>query len=122
MKIPEIVYEIRNLARKETDPVKKDLFFQSAKALEILGNMAKISDLAVAEYRASNKPSQTDEEGVESYNINEVTLQMLEEHLETLINYSFLSTDDRWPYGNNEILKFTPKYLKSQIVKDSNME
>jgi hypothetical protein len=84
--------------------------------------MAKISDLAVAEYRASNKPSQTDEEGVESYNINEVTLQMLEEHLETLINYSFLSTDDRWPYGNNEILKFTPKYLKSQIVKDSNME
>jgi hypothetical protein len=51
MKIPELVYEIRNLARKEEDPVKKDLFFQCAKSLEVLGNLAKVSDLAVAEYK-----------------------------------------------------------------------
>jgi hypothetical protein len=53
MKIPELVYEIRNLARKEEDPVKKDLFYQCAKSLEILGNLAKISDLAVAEHNAA---------------------------------------------------------------------
>jgi hypothetical protein len=48
MKIPELVYEIRNLARKEEDPVKKDLFYQCAKSMEILGNLAKIGDLIVA--------------------------------------------------------------------------
>lgn len=118
MKIPELVYEIRNLARKEEDPVKKDLFFQSAKALEILGNLGKITDLIVAEYQTNKN----NEEEKEKYYISETSLQMLEEHLSSLIHYQFLDKNDRWPYGNIEITKFVPKYLKDQSVKDSNIE
>ena len=63
MKIPELVYEVRNLARKEEDPVRKDLFYQCAKALEILGNAAKVGDLIVAEHNAATAPAvNTDEE------------------------------------------------------------
>jgi|688.fasta_scaffold992951_2 hypothetical protein len=122
MKIPELVYEIRNLARKEEDPVKKDLFFQCAKSLEVLGNLAKISDLAVAEYKNCKEVNPIELDGNFKYYVDQVTLDMLDEHIDALIHYGFLSNDDRWPYGNNEIVKFTPKYLKSQIVKDSSIE
>jgi hypothetical protein len=122
MKIPELVYEIRNLARKEEDPIKKDLFFQCAKSLEVLGNLAKVSDLAVAEYKKCQDINPIELDGNFKYYIDQVTLDMLDEHVDALIHYGFLSNDDRWPYGNNEIVKFTPKYLKSQIVKDSSIE
>jgi hypothetical protein len=122
MKIPELVYEIRNLARKEEDPVKKDLFFQCAKSLEVLGNIAKVSDLAVAEYKNCKEISPIELDGNFKHYIDQVTLDMLDEHVDALIHYGFMSKDDRWPYGNNEIVKFTPKYLKSQIVKDSSIE
>jgi|GEM_PF-1672066 len=122
MKIPELVYEIRNLARKEEDPVKKDLFFQCAKSMEILGNLAKIADLGVAEYKNSKDLNTIELDGNIKHYIDEITLEMLDEHIDALVHYKFISKDDRWPYGNEEIIKFTPKYLKSQIVKDSNME
>ena len=122
MKIPELVYEIRNLARKEEDPVKKDLFFQCAKSLEILGNLAKISDLAVAEYKHSKDLNTIELDGNTKHYIDEVTLNTLDEHIDALLYYKFLSKDDRWPYGNTQMCKFTPKYLKSQIVNDSNIE
>lgn len=122
MKIPELVYEVRTVARKEEDPIKKDLFFQTAKALEILGNLAKVSDLIVAECKNSEKSPKPIESEVEYKKITETSLEMLDEHISALIWYKFMSDDDRWPYGNCEILKFTPKYLKSQIVKDSNIE
>lgn len=122
MKISELVYEVRTLARKEEDPVKKDLLFQSAKALEILGNIAKISDLIVAEYKTAEKPATIDETGEEGYSINEMGLQMLDEHIEALLFYKFIIKDDRWPYGLENVHKFIPQYLKSHIVKDSNIE
>jgi hypothetical protein len=122
MKIPELVYEIRNLARKEEDPLKKDLFFQCAKSLEILGNLAKVADIGVAEYKNSKDLNTIELDGNIKHYIDEVTLDMLDEHIDALVHYKFISLDDRWPYGNNEIVKFTPKYLKSQIVKDSNTE
>lgn len=122
MKIPELVYEVRNLARKEEDPVKKDLFFQCAKSLEILGNLAKVADLGVAEYKSCKDINTIElDENIKHY-IDEVTLDMLDEHIDALVHYKFISHDDRWPYGNDEIVKFTPKYLKSQIIKDSNTE
>jgi capsule polysaccharide export protein KpsE/RkpR len=49
MRIQEMCYELRSLARKEEDLPKKDLYYQSAKALEILSNMIKMGDLIVAE-------------------------------------------------------------------------
>lgn len=122
MKIPELVYEVRNLARKEEDPVKKDLFFQCAKSLEILGNLAKVADLGVAEYKSCKDINTIELDGNIKHYIDEVTLDMLDEHIDALVHYKFISDDDRWPYGNNEIVKFTPKYLKSQIIKDSNTE
>ena len=122
MKIPELVYEIRNLARKEEDPVKKDLFFQCAKSLEVLGNLAKVSDLAVAEYKNCKDLNSIELDGNFKHYIDQVTLDMLDEHVDALIHYGFMSKHDRWPYGNEEIVKFTPKYLKSQIVKDSSIE
>ena len=121
MKIPELVYEIRNLARKEEDPVKKDLFFQCAKSLEILGNIAKISDLAVAEHASAETPSIQDEENIK-WNVDDVTLKMLDEHIDALVHYGFMSKEDRWPYGETNITKFVSKYLKSQIINDSKTE
>jgi hypothetical protein len=121
MKIPELVYEIRNLARKEEDPVKKDLFYQCAKSMEILGNIAKIGDLIVAEQNGSTGPiTNTDDEI--KWAIDDESLQMMEEHIETLVHYNFMGKNDRWPYDNQNIKLFVPKYLKSQIVNDSNIE
>ncbi len=121
MKIPELVYEVRNLARKEEDPVKRDLFYQCAKSLEILGNIAKIADLAVAEHNAAEAPAQNRDDEVK-WCIDDVTLKMLDEHLDALVHYKFLAEDDRWPYGDQPFKKFVSKYLKSQIVNDSNIE
>lgn len=121
MKIPELVYEIRNLARKEEDPAKKDLFYQCAKSMEILGNIAKVADLAVAEHKSADKPS-VEEETCIKWNIDEVTLKMLDEHIDALVHYKFMDKDDRWPYANDNLNKFIPQYLKSQILKDSNIE
>lgn len=121
MKISELVYEIRSLARKEEDPVKKDLFYQCAKSMEILGNIAKVADLAVAEHKAAEKPAvETDSEI--KWNIDDVTLKMLEEHIDALVHYSFMEENDRWPYGNTDFTKFISQYLKSQIVNDSRTE
>ena len=121
MKIPELVYEVRTLARKEEDPVKRDLFYQCAKSLEILGNVAKISDLAVAEHNAPSTISINDEDTIR-WAIDDTTLKMLEEHLEALVHYGFMDKDDRWPYGDQPFVNFVSKYLKSQIVNDSNIE
>jgi len=121
MKISELVYEIRNLARKEEDPVKKDLFYQCAKSLEILGNIAKIADLAVAEHNAAESPSINEEEIIK-WNIDDVTLKMLDEHIDALVHYGFMTKDDRWPYGEQPFTKFVSRYLKSQIVNDSSIE
>lgn len=121
MKIPELVYEVRTLARKEEDPVKRDLFYQCAKSLEILGNIAKIADLAVAEQSSAEKPH-IDQDGNEKYYVDSQTLNMLNEHIDALIHYGFMEKDDRWPYSNDGIKLFVSKYFKSQIVKDSNTE
>jgi len=121
MKIPELVYEIRNLARKEEDPVKKDLFYQCAKSMEILGNIAKIGDLIVAEQNGSTGPIKNTDEEIK-WAIDDESLQMMEEHIQTLVHYNFMGKNDRWPYDNQNIKLFVPKYLKSQIVNDSNIE
>ena len=121
MKIPELVYEIRNLARKEEDPVKKDLFYQCAKAMEILGNVAKVADLAVAEHNAAESPALENEESIK-WNVDDVTLKMLEEHIDALVHYAFMDQEDRWPYANEGFTKFTSQYLKSQRVNDSKIE
>ena len=121
MKIPELVYEVRTLARKEEDPVKRDLFYQCAKSLEILGNIAKISDLAVAEHNSPTSISINDEDTTR-WAIDDITLKMLEEHLEALVHYGFMDKYDRWPYGDQPLVNFVSKYLKSQIVNDSNIE
>jgi len=121
MKIPELVYEIRNLARKEEDPVKKDLFFQCAKSLEILGNIAKIGDLIVAEQNANENPCLEKDTGIK-WPIDEESLKMMEEHIEALVHYGFMEENDRWPYDNVDMKLFVAKYLKSQSVNDSKME
>jgi len=121
MKIPELVYEIRNLARKEEDPVKKDLFYQCAKSMEILGNIAKIGDLIVAEQNGSTGPVKNTDEEIK-WAIDDESLKMMEEHIESLVHYNFMGKNDRWPYDNQNIKLFVAKYLKSQIVNDSNIE
>lgn len=121
MKIPELVYEIRNLARKEEDPSKKDLFYQCAKSLEILGNLAKVGDLLVAEQNGSTGPvvNTTDEI---KWAVDDESLKMMEEHVDALVYYGFMDEKDRWPYDNDIIKTFVPKYLKSHIVNDTKAE
>jgi hypothetical protein len=121
MKIPELVYEIRNLARKEEDLSKKDLFYQCAKSLEILGNVAKIGDLLVAEQNGSTGPVINTDEEIK-WAVDDESLKMMEEHIEALVHYGFMNNNDRWPYDNVNIKSFVAKYLKSHIVKDSKTE
>ena len=121
MKIPELVYEIRNLARKEEDPIKKDLFYQCAKSMEILGNLAKIGDLIVAEQNGSTGPIKNTEDEIK-WAIDDESLRMMDDHIESLIHYNFMDKNDRWPYDNENIKLFVSKYLKSQIVNDSSTE
>jgi len=121
MKIPELVYEIRNLARKEEDLSKKDLFYQCAKSLEILGNIAKIGDLMVAEHNAALKPC-IDNDIEKKWPIDDESLKMMEEHIKSLVHYKFLDKTDRWPYDNVDIKLFVSKYLESHAEKDSNTE
>jgi hypothetical protein len=121
MKIPELVYEIRNLARKEEDPSKKDLFYQCAKAMEILGNVAKVGDLIVAEHNAATSPAVNTDAEIK-WNIDDESLKMMEEHIEALVHYGFMEQNDRWPYDNADIKLFVSKYLKSQSVNDSSIE
>jgi len=121
MKIPELVYEIRNLARKEEDLLKKDLFYQCAKSLEILGNIAKIGDLMVAEHNAALKPC-IDNDIEKKWPIDDETLKMMEEHIKSLVYYKFLDKTDRWPYDNVDIKLFVSKYLQSHAEKESNTE
>ncbi len=109
MKISELVYEIRNLARKEEDPLDKDLFYQCAKSLEILGNLAKIADLAVAEHNAADAPAINEEDNVK-WNIDDTTLKMLSDHLDSLVHYKFIDENDRWPYGDQPFKKFVNEH------------
>jgi hypothetical protein len=121
MKISELVYEVRKLARKEEDPINKDLFYQCAKSLEILGNLAKISDLAVAEHNAADEPS-IDYDGDLKWNVDDVTLSMMDEHIDDLIQHGFMDSIDRWPYGEQPFTKFVAKYAQSHFIKDSKTE
>lgn len=121
MKIPELVYEIRNLARKEEDPIKKDLFYQCAKSMEILGNIAKIGDLIVAEQSGSTGPVKNTTDEIK-WAIDDESIRMMEEYIDALVHYKFMDQNDRWPYDNEDIKLFVAKYLKSHIVKDSNIE
>lgn len=109
MKIHELVYEIRSLARKEEDPIKRDLFYQCAKSMEILGNLAKIGDLAVAEHKAADGPVSIEDDQVK-WAIDDTTLKMMNDHLSALVFYGFLSQSDRWPYGENIFGKFVGHY------------
>jgi hypothetical protein len=89
--------------------------------MEILGNLAKISDLAVAEHNAAESPAVNEDDNIK-WNVDDVTLKMLEEYIDALVHYGFMDKNDRWPYGDQPFTKFVSKYLKSQIVNDFNTE
>jgi hypothetical protein len=118
MKISELVYEIRSLARKETDPLKKDLFFQCAKALEVCGNLAKVADLVVAEHYTTLKPAVNELDEIK-WPIDEVTIKGLEDHLNELERCSMLEKNDRWPYGADIFSKFTVPVAIEHLQKES---
>lgn len=118
MKISELVYEIRSLARKETDPLKKDLFFQCAKALDVSGNLAKIADLVVAEHYTTPTPSVNTSDEIK-WPIDEVTIKALEDHLNELERCDMLEKNDRWPYGADIFAKFTVPVAIEHLQKES---
>jgi hypothetical protein len=118
MKISELVYEIRSLARKETDLLNKDLFFQCAKALEVCGNMAKVADLVVAEHYISSAPCVNNPEEIK-WPVDEVTIKGLEDHLKELERCGFMDKEDRWPYGADIFTKFTAPAAIEHLQNES---
>lgn len=101
MKISDLVYEIRTVARHEEDPALKDLFHRCANTLTILGNMAKIADFTVA----SQKNLQ-------------IYTETLDFHLNQLVKDGLMDSLDRYPYENDSL---NPT-LDPQPVKDSKTE
>lgn len=95
MKIPELTYEIRSLARKEEDPSRKDLFYQVAGLLEFTDDLVKQCDLAVCEgLKSGTGPIEID--GETKYPINEEVLGMIEDHLVELIQKGYIKKEERW--------------------------
>jgi hypothetical protein len=89
--------------------------------MEILGNIAKIGDLIVAEQNGSTGPIKNTEDEIK-WAIDDESIQMMEEHIAALVHYNFMGKNDRWPYDNEDIKLFVAKYLKSHIVNDTNVE
>jgi hypothetical protein len=101
MRIQEMCYELRNLARKEEDLPKKDLYYQSAKALETLSNMVKMGDLIVAEMeickknpdkcRACDWQSETPKE----WPISEEPIKMIDDFIKELAVFQYIDLKTR---------------------------
>lgn len=95
MKIPELTYEIRSLARKEQDPSRKDLFYQIASVLEYTDDLVKQCDLAVCEgLKSGTGPIEMN--GETKYPINQEVLNMMEDFIIELIQKGYLLNQDRW--------------------------
>jgi hypothetical protein len=95
MKIPELTYEIRSLARKEQDPSRKDLFYQVASLLEYTDDLVKQCDLAVCEgLKSSTGP--IEENGETKYPVNEQVLGMMDDFIHELVQRGYVSEKERW--------------------------
>jgi len=95
MKIPELTYEIRLLARKEEDLLKKDLFYQVASVLEYTDDLVKQCDLAVSEsLKSGTGPIEMN--GEIKYPINQEVLGMMDDFLLELVQKGYLLHNDRW--------------------------
>ncbi|NBO36881.1 hypothetical protein EBU91_05045 [bacterium] len=95
MKIPELTYEIRSLARKEQDPSRKDLFYQVASLLEYTDDLVKQCDLAVCDgLKSGTGPIELD--GETKYPVPQEVLGMMEDYLSELVQKGYVLNDDRW--------------------------
>jgi len=95
MKIPELTYEIRLLARKEQDPSRKDLFYQIASVLEYTDDLVKQCDLAVCEgLKSGTGPIEMD--GETKYPVNKEVLGMMDDFLLELVQRGYLPNNERW--------------------------
>ena len=95
MKIPELTYEIRLLARKEQDPSKKDLFYQIASVLEYTDDLVKQCDLAVCDsLKSGTGPIEMN--GETKYPVHQEVLGMMEDFLGELVQKGYLPNSDRW--------------------------
>lgn len=95
MKIPELTYEIRLLARKEQDPSKKDLFYQIASVLEYTDDLVKQCDLAVCDGLKSGT-GPIEDNGETKYPVNEQVLGMMDDFLLELVEKGYLPSQERW--------------------------
>jgi len=95
MKIPELTYEIRSLARKEQDPSRKDLFYQVASLLEYTDDLVKQCDLAVCDgLKSGTGPVEMN--GETKYPVHEEVLGMMEDYLLELVHKGYVKNNDRW--------------------------
>ena len=60
--------------------------------------------------------------GEMQWNVDDVTLSMMDEHIDDLIQYGFMDPIDRWPYGEQPFTKFVAKYAQRHFIKDSKTE
>ena len=101
MRIQEMCYELRNLARKEEDLPKKDLYYQSAKALETLLNMVKMGDLVVAEMEVCKKnpdkcrPCDWQTESPKEWPISEEPIKMIDDFIKELAVFQYIDLKTR---------------------------
>ena len=86
MKISELIYQIRDVARHETDMSRKAMFHDCAKAMEAMHQIVKVSDFLAA---IQQKEA--------------VYFDTAKFHLDTLQKHGFISEDDRYPYGNENL-------------------
>ncbi len=105
MKVAEMIYELRTLARKEDNLINKDLYYQSAKTLETLMNICRIADHVVSEMekckQSENCKPCEDPANTESpikWPISEVPIGMIDEFLSELVELGYIPKENRWPY------------------------
>jgi hypothetical protein len=95
MKITELTYEIRLLARKEIDPSRKDLFYQVASLLEYTDDLVKQCDLAVCDgLKSGTGPIELN--GEQICPVDKEVLGMMDDFITELIHKGYFPQEDRW--------------------------
>lgn len=108
MKISEMIYELRKMAKSTENLSDKYLFYRAAMTLGVLGNIAKIGDLIVGEMKNCKKDPDCKDESYSQneWPISEESILMIDEFLDELVMRELIDNDSRWPYGCDD-LKFT---------------
>jgi hypothetical protein len=95
--LPQMIYDLRKLARREEDETKRIFLNSCAYYMDITKNLIKMCDLALIEKNKETNPCLDSTERGECWAVNENVLGMMEEYLDNLEFFGYIKPEDRHP-------------------------